>query len=143
MEAVIDTNVLIHDYIEDSELHASAKQVLDTYDSWLVPSVVIEEMVFALKRLGIDDHLIAGRLRELLLGGRVTVLPVGRMEILGALETLSSEKASMVRFNDKLVLSAAKRRRTGLATFDRGLRSECRTLGVEAIPGTASARARP
>jgi predicted nucleic acid-binding protein len=134
VEAVIDTNVLISDYLEDSENHPLAKRVMDELDGWLVPSVVLEEFVYALRQLGVDDRAISRKLSELLDDERTSVVPIGRAEVRDAIGIIDTERVSFGRFNDKLILSATKRKRRRLATFDRGLRSQCRTASVKPLP---------
>jgi len=43
MKAVIDTNILIYDLVEDSEFHKEAGELLDSLEEWLIPSLVIHE----------------------------------------------------------------------------------------------------
>ncbi len=59
MEGVVDTNVLIHDTIEDSEFHEAAASDLGRLDRWLVPTVVIEEYVSILWKLGLKKGFVA------------------------------------------------------------------------------------
>lgn len=133
MEAIVDTNVLLGDYLEDSEFHERAKGILDSLNAWLVPSVVIEEFVYSLRQLGVSDNLIGRKAKELLEDERMNVVPIGRSDIANSVDILESEKISFGRFNDKLILSVAVRRRRSLATFDRALKSECSKLKVSAI----------
>ena len=46
MEAVIDTNVLIYEFIEDSEYHNEAKEVLNKIDIIIIPEMVINEFIY-------------------------------------------------------------------------------------------------
>ena len=46
MKAVIDTNILIYDLVEDSELHKEAEELLDSLEEWLIPSLVIHEFTW-------------------------------------------------------------------------------------------------
>ncbi len=52
--AVIDTNVIIYDYVEDSELHGRAEEILDSLDKWVIPAVVFYEFVWFLKGMGLE-----------------------------------------------------------------------------------------
>jgi rRNA-processing protein FCF1 len=47
---------------------------------------------------------------------------------------LSSEKASLSRFNDKLVLSIATRKKIPLLTFDKELQGQAKRFGVKVMP---------
>ena len=55
--AVIDTNVLIYDYVEDSEHHRRAEEILDSLDRWVIPVIVIHEFVWFLKGIGLNQGL--------------------------------------------------------------------------------------
>jgi len=131
VEAVIDTNVLVGDYLEDSKFHVPAKKTLDDLDRWLVPSVVLVEFVYTLRQLGVSDHLVGKKVSEILDDEKMNVVSIGASEVRDAIHIIDSEGASLGRFNDKLILSVAKRRGKRLATFDRGLRSQCRAAKVK------------
>ena len=133
MEAVIDTNCLIFDMVKDSEFHVSARKLLDRTDRWIVPSVVVEEFVFALKQLGVGDDLIAREVEEFLASGKAVFEPVRLQDVKAALDLIKAEGISSKRFNDKLILSIAKRDGAAVMTFDKGLQTECRSQGVEVV----------
>jgi hypothetical protein len=56
-KAVIDTNVLIYDYVEDSERHKEAEEILDSLEKWIIPTIVIHEVIWFLKGIGLDSRL--------------------------------------------------------------------------------------
>jgi len=43
VKAVIDTNVLVYDTIEDSNFHEEVRDKLYKLEKWIIPSVVLEE----------------------------------------------------------------------------------------------------
>jgi len=45
MKAIIDTNVIIYDYIEDSEHHKEAEAILDSLDKWVTPVIVTHKTI--------------------------------------------------------------------------------------------------
>ena len=47
--AIIDTNVIIYDYVEDSQYHKRAEEILDSLNKWVIPTIVIHELVWFLK----------------------------------------------------------------------------------------------
>ena len=53
MRVVIDTNVLVYDTFEDSLYHLEAKNILDSLEKWIIPTIVIHEYVWVLKSLKI------------------------------------------------------------------------------------------
>ena len=134
MEAVIDTNALVYDYVEDSQFHKEAREVLDSTDGWVVPSVVLEEFVFVMIKARVDEGLVKGKIDELLNDRRITFAPVGAADVKSAIRFLSAEKASLSMFNDKLVLSVASRKKLPLITFDKGLQGQSKRFGVKFIP---------
>ena len=134
MEAVIDTNALVYDYVEDSQFHEEAREALDGTDGWVVPSVVLEEFVFVMMKANVDDGLVKSKVGELLNDRRVTFAPVGTADVKSAIRFLSSEKASLSRFNDNLVLSIASRKKMPLVTFDKELQAQAKRFGVKVVP---------
>ena len=66
MECVIDTNILLGYIIKGSEMHEKAKEYLEKIDNGILPSVVLEELVYALNRLGLDRDTIDEEINEVL-----------------------------------------------------------------------------
>lgn len=135
MDCVIDTNVLVYDTLEDSELHGLAAETLDTIDRWLLPSVVIEEFVSVMVKLGVKHDFISRKLSELLRGDAVELVPIEPEDFETAAGLISDEGVTFRRFNDKLLISVAKRRGTPLFTLDKGLDRQRRLLGVDSASG--------
>jgi predicted nucleic acid-binding protein len=133
MEAIVDTNVLIYEFIEDSELHSETIKLLDKLEKWIIPTVVIEEFIFALKALGVKDDLIAKKVEEILTSENIEIKPITEEEIKNAISLLIEEKSSFKKFNDKLVLTLAKKNKTRILTFDKDLRKECKEHSIELI----------
>jgi predicted nucleic acid-binding protein len=134
LEAVIDANALVYDYVEDSRFHQEAREALDGADGWVVPSVVLEEFVFVMMRAKVDDGLVRGKIDELLNDRRTAFAPVGAADVKSSLRFLSSENASSSRFNDELVLSIASRKKIPLMTFDKELQGQSKRFGVKVVP---------
>ena len=129
MECVIDTNVLVEYIIKGSDLHEKAKEYLEKIDNGILPSVVIEELAYVLNRLGLDKETIDGEIEEVLTS--YEVLGIGEEEITQAREIIMREKhTTFKRFNDKLILSFAKKKDLPLLTFDGDLKNECKAFGV-------------
>ncbi len=130
MECVIDTNVLVNYIIKGSDMHEKAKEYLEKIDNGILPSVVVEELTYVLSRIGLDKKTIDEEIGEVL--NSYEVLGVGADEIMQAKEIIMQEKrTTFKRFNDKLILSFAKKRDLPLLTFDGNLKSECETHGVK------------
>jgi predicted nucleic acid-binding protein len=121
-ECVIDTNALIYDTIEDSEHHETASAIIDSLDICFIPSVVLEEFIFTLAKLGLDNKIIYEKVLDLL--ETFEYLPIEKEDIINALNMIEKEKVSFKKFNDKLILCIAERRKAKLLTFDKELQKE-------------------
>jgi predicted nucleic acid-binding protein len=121
-ECVIDTNALIYDTIEDSEHHEIASAIIDSLDICIIPSVVLEEFIFTLAKLGLDNKIIYEKVLDLL--ETFEYLPIEKEDIINALNMIEKEKVSFKKFNDKLILCIAERRKAKLLTFDKELQKE-------------------
>jgi len=106
------------------------REALDRLDSWLVPTVVLEEFVLVMKKAGLDDSRLGRKLGELLDDKHVQLTSPLLADVKKAVSILGSEKASFIRFNDKLVLSIASRRRLPLLTFDKELKAQSQDESV-------------
>lgn len=132
MECVIDTNVLVDYIILESELHDRAKTGLEKISRGFVPSVVVEELAHVLEHLGLEKETINDKLKEVL--ESYELLSLYEEHILEAENIImKEEKTSFKRFNDKLILSAAKQKNLPLFTFDRDLNEECKVHGVKSF----------
>jgi len=121
-ECVVDTNVLVYDTIEDSEHHETASAIIDNLDICIIPSVVLEEFIFTLAKLGLDNKIIYEKVLDLL--ETFEYLPIEKEDIINALNMIEKEKVSFKKFNDKLILCIAERRKAKLLTFDKELQKE-------------------
>jgi Predicted nucleic acid-binding protein, contains PIN domain len=121
-ECVVDTNVLVYDTIEDSEYHETASAIIDNLDICIIPSVVLEEFIFTLAKLGLDNKIIYEKVLDLL--ETFEYLPIEKEDIINALNMIEKEKVSFKKFNDKLILCIAERRKAKLLTFDKELQKE-------------------
>ena len=129
--AVIDTNVLIYDYVEDSEHHKRAEEILDSLDRWVIPAIVIHEFVWFLKGNGLNQ-----RLQDIL-----TYLKHEKAEVacdcsenvIDAIEITAREGLPLSDYKDAVILSHAIKGRMSLATFDKKLARMASKYGVEVI----------
>ena len=65
MEAVIDTNVLIYEFIEDSEYHNDVKEVLNMLDNIIIPEIVINEFIYVSSKIGVPFNIIKNKILEI------------------------------------------------------------------------------
>jgi predicted nucleic acid-binding protein len=88
MECVLDTNTLIYDTIQDSEHHKTARALIDSIEVCVIPSVVLEEFVAVLAKLGVDGQSIYEKVVDLL--ESFEYAPVEKEDVLSALESLKN-----------------------------------------------------
>jgi len=134
MHAVIDTNVLIYDTIEDSVFHDNARTILDSLSVWIIPSIVIYEYIWFFKGLKFN----ASEVKELL-DGRVSdprcrIVPDDGHYTQEALNILVDTSLSLALFNDMIILSVAKERRYPIITFDKKFQKRAKKFGLEVLP---------
>jgi len=130
MRAAIDTNVLIHDLVEDSEFHKEAEELLDGLEEWLIPSIVVHEFVWFLRAIGIDN---VEYVRSYVTNEKAKILCDDDGVIGKALEILIKERLSLSRYNDVVILAHAIESESPLATKDKALKGLARGHGVEVI----------
>ena len=126
---------MLHAYlVEDDVHHGLARGLLGGLCRWVVPGVVVDELVWGLRRrLGWRE---AGARVSWLLGDeRVEVVPVTVEDAWFALRDAR-------RYEDLLVLSVARRLGLPLATLDRGLARLARRHGVGVVPVGGELRVR-
>jgi hypothetical protein len=130
MRAVIDTNILIYDLVEDSEFHKEAERLLDSLEEWLIPSIVIHEFVWFLRANEIDN---VEYVKSYVNNEKAKVLCDNDDVIGRALEILTKERLSLSRYNDVVILAHAIVNKSPLATKDKALKGLARRHGVEVI----------
>ena len=135
-EAVIDTSVLVYDTFSDSVYHEQAAQLLDSLDSWVIPLIVIYELVWFLKGFSLEARVVREKVLDYAGDERAVIACEGVEGVRWALNALVEEGVSVARFNDKVVLSVAVRRGVPLATFDARLRRQAERMGIEVLPET-------
>jgi len=131
MKAVVDTNVIIYDYIKDSERHKEAEKVLDSLERWVIPVIVIHELVWFLKGMKIED-----RLDDMIVYARhqkAEIVCDGENNVNKAIEILKKEKLSLAHYKDTVILSHAILENYPIATFDRRLSKIAQKYGVDMI----------
>ncbi|MGQ9597251.1 MAG: PIN domain-containing protein [Thermoproteota archaeon] len=124
VEAVIDTNVLIYDTVEDSVYHKDAEEKLSNLRKWVIPTVVLEEFAIVLLQLRVGRSFIREKLLEILENEKVEIAPLTRQHFIDSVNTISKESTSFKRLNDKLIVSAAKSRKLPIFTYDREIKKE-------------------
>ena len=129
MSAVIDTNVLIFDTFEDSELHAEAEELLDSLKEWIIPSIVFHEYMWFMKAENIDSTFSQKKVIEYLTHVKSRFLPIEVDDVLFSVQNMKEYR----NYNDFLILSAAKRTGHHLLTFDEKLKRHASRHGVKTL----------
>ncbi|WP_252900656.1 PIN domain-containing protein [Vulcanisaeta sp. JCM 14467] len=57
VEAIIDTNVIILDLFTESEFHNEASKLMDSPEKWLIPPIVVHELIWFLRGHGLEDRI--------------------------------------------------------------------------------------
>jgi predicted nucleic acid-binding protein len=130
-KAIIDTNVIIYDYIEDSLHHKEAKEILDSLDRWVIPTIVVHELIWFLKGLNLEsklDDIIAYIKNE-----KAKIVCDCDNNVLKALEILKKEKLTLSNYKDLVILSHSILENYPLATFDKKLSKIAQKYGVTII----------
>jgi predicted nucleic acid-binding protein len=132
MKAVVDTNVIIYDYVVDSERHKEAERLLDALDKWIIPVIVVHELFWFFKGLSLDAKIedIEAYIRH----EKAEVVCDCESNVAMALDILRKEKLSISRYKDMVILSHAAMGKYPIATFDIRLSKVARRLGVETVP---------
>lgn len=127
MSAVVDTNVLIFDTFDDSELHAEAKGSLDSLEGWVLPSIVFHEYVWFMKAENLDLSFTKEKVIEYMTHTKTRSVPIQVDDIIFSIRTIDAYP----NYNDFLILSVAKRLRHPLLTFDEKLKRHASRHGIE------------
>ena len=122
----MDTNVLVFDTYEDSELHEQARKKLEEVEGWILPGIVVHEYVWALRGLKARLSFAREKVEEYLLSEKTTYSADTQDDMLFATRGASS----FSRYNDYLILSHAKRIGGSLMTFDDDLKRDAQKVGV-------------
>ena len=130
MKAVIDTNIFIYSLVEDSEYHRKSKDLLFSFETWIVPSIVLYELLWFFRDNGLKFDEIEPLILQILDSKKCKVIGDNGIFVRRALELCRS--LSPGRFNDMIILSVAEKHNV-LATFDKKLRNKARKMGIKTI----------
>jgi len=127
VSAVLDTNVLIFDTFEDSQLYEEAHSKLDLLEKWFIPSIVFHEYVWFMKAEKIEIDFTKSKISEYLLNAKTVYCTIESSDILFASQEITDHR----EYNDFLILSVSRRLRQPLLTYDEPLRRTCERLGLK------------
>ena len=124
--AIVDTSVL-HAYVaREDKLHPLAVALLSRIEQPVLPSIVVHELVWSLRRrYGAERASQLASHALLVLGAQVE--PVTLEDVKFALQDAK-------RYQDLLVVSVARRMNLPLATFDAGMIRLAKRYNVALLP---------
>ncbi|WP_062110879.1 PIN domain-containing protein [Sulfolobus acidocaldarius] len=99
--AIVDTNVLIFDFIEDSQYHDVSRKLLNSLDRMLILPNILVEFILVSRRLKIRDEDIRSKVDEILKNS--ILVGVKKEDIKEAISL------SLKEINDAIIVSVAKR----------------------------------
>lgn len=124
MEAVIDTNVLIYEFIEDSEYHSTASKVLNKIDNIIIPEIVINEFIYVSSKIGVPFDTIKNKIIEIYNSSQLDVIEIKNDYIIDIINS-SNNIYEFENFNDVIISFISKIRNIQLFTFDINLQKYC------------------
>ncbi|EWG07721.1 MAG: PIN domain-containing protein [Candidatus Aramenus sulfurataquae] len=130
MKILVDTNIIIYDLVEDSQFHKEAEEILDKADTWVIPTIVIHELVWFLKGNNLEKIEYVSAYLE---NPKTEVVCEEYEVVRKAIEIITKEKLSLSRYNDAVVLAHTISRKLPLVTFDKRLSSLAKRYGVEVL----------
>ncbi|MHB1493702.1 MAG: PIN domain-containing protein [Thermoplasmataceae archaeon] len=133
MEALVDTNVLVYDTIENSPFHTKASRLIDELSDPIISSITLVEMGFVLSRYGLETDKVRKKLNELLDEEWFSISWPSNKFISDVTTFIVEKKLSFREFNDWIIAYEAGMRKIPLATFDKDLIKRCNKVGIETL----------
>ncbi|PNV77318.1 MAG: VapC toxin family PIN domain ribonuclease [Thermoproteota archaeon] len=127
MRAVVDTNALIYYIFKDQKMHKVARKVLNSLSIWLIPDVVIHELIWFLRGSGVENKTAFSIISEILVDKRAELLHIRKEDYLEAVLN------GLDDFEDRAILIAAYNEGT-LVSFDEKLRERASKLRIHLLP---------
>ncbi|MGC8932023.1 MAG: PIN domain-containing protein [Candidatus Methanodesulfokora sp.] len=127
MRAVVDTNALIYYIFKDQKMHKVARKVLNSLSIWLIPDVVIHELIWFLRGSGVENKTAFSIISEILTDKRAELLHIRKEDYLEAVLN------GLDDFEDRAILIAAYNEGT-LVSFDEKLRERASKLRIHLLP---------
>jgi len=133
MEAIIDTNILIYETIEDSMYHKEVVEKLKDLESLYIPTNILIEFILVMKKLKLENKVIMYKISEILEDPSISLISIAKMDFKESLKIIIRENRDMKEINDKIILALAKRKNLPIYTYDRQLKQQARKYGVKVL----------
>ncbi len=130
MEAIIDTNVIIFDLFTDSEFHNEASVLMNSLEKWLIPPIVIHELIWFFRGHGLEDRIDYAI--QYIINDKAEILCECGDKILNAINLMRT--AGIKNYNDMVILAHALAENKPLATFDTKLARLAKKMGIATLP---------
>ncbi len=131
MEAIVDTNVLVYEMVEDSLYHKEVLNKLKKLDKICIPTNILIEFILVLRKLGLDIEIVIDKVKEILEREDVKLIPISPSDFKEAIRIIGEKSLSLREINDKIVLAIARRRRLPLCTYDRSLLEQAKEMSIK------------
>lgn len=128
--AVVDTNVLLYSINRSSKRYAEARELIDSLDKVVLPTIVLYELVWNLAAAGVAPKEAEKIVSKILLNEKVSLID-DRRYLLPAFDLFGS--LGLKHHNDSVILAIAKDV-GALATYDKKLRNRAEKLNVKLLP---------
>jgi len=129
--AVVDTGVLVDAMVPEARRHSAARNEISALDRMILPSIVVYELVWVLKRLGSSEKTVGDVVEALVGNPKVTVLPDDGQLAMKAMRRLAIEGQDLSSFDDKVILECALKANARLITYDLELKREAKNAGIQ------------
>lgn len=130
VEAVVDTNVLVDAMVEEARKHAQASKLVGSLKRMIIPSIVLYETVWVLRRLNLSPEQVATAVEAMVRNPKSTIATDSGELAIDAIRRVVAERKELNHFDDKVVLATALRLRKPIATYDEELRKEANESGI-------------
>jgi predicted nucleic acid-binding protein len=128
--AVVDTSVLVDALVVEASRHSTARRQLAALDKIVLPTIVIYELVWVMKRLGAKETAVRSAVEALVSNPKVVILADDGRLASRAIGRLTEERKDLSSFDDKVILESALKEGVPLVTYDTELRKEADRAGV-------------
>ncbi len=132
-EAVIDTNVLIDAMVEEARNHAQASKLVGSLKKMFIPSIVLYETVWVLRKLDLAPGKVNTALEAIVRNPKSSIVPDDGDFAVDAIRRVVAEQTELANYDDKVVLATALKLARPVATYDHELRREAARVGVSIL----------